>query len=83
MKTGPDRASAGEGGRLDTGQVVDMGGEPVGDRRDMAPDLVELDDTQCLVGPVVLEQRLETRWMFDDVVTRRRCAADMRRRYVT
>ena len=40
-KTEPDRTSAGEGARLNTGQVVDMGGEPVGDRRDTAHDLGE------------------------------------------
>jgi hypothetical protein len=59
-KAESDRASAGEGGRLDTGQVVDMGGEPVGDRRDMAPDLVELDDPQRLVAAVIPQQGLET-----------------------
>ncbi len=52
-------AVAREGGRLDTSEVVDVGGQPLGDRRDMATDLVELDDAQRLVRAVVLQQGLE------------------------
>jgi hypothetical protein len=45
---------------LDTGQVVDVGVQPLGDRRDVTADLVELDDAQRFIGPVVFEQSLET-----------------------
>jgi hypothetical protein len=36
-----------------------MGVQPLGDRRDVPPDLVELDYPQRFVGTVVLQQRLE------------------------
>jgi hypothetical protein len=52
-------AVAREGGRLDAGQVVDMGAQPRGDRRDVSADLVELDDAQRLVRAMVLEQVLK------------------------
>ena len=55
-----DLACRRDGGRLHARQVVDVGGEPLGDRRDVAADLVELNDPQGLVRPVVLEQCLET-----------------------
>lgn len=38
---------------------VDVGVQPLGDCRDVATDLVELDDPQGLIGTVVLPQRLE------------------------
>jgi hypothetical protein len=34
--------------------------QPLGDHRNAVTDLVELDDAQCLVGTVVLQQGLET-----------------------
>jgi hypothetical protein len=51
---------ASDGGRLDAGEVVDVGVEPLGDGRDVLADLVELDDAEGLVGPVVLQQGLES-----------------------
>ena len=37
-----------------------MSGQPLRDRWNMAPDLIELDDAQRLVRPVVLQQGLKT-----------------------
>ncbi len=49
-----------QGGRLHAGQVVDVGVQPLGDCRDVVTDLIELDEAQCLIGTVVLQQCLET-----------------------
>jgi hypothetical protein len=56
---GDIRAVAREGGRLHTGQVADVGVQPLGDRGDVVADLVELD-AQCLIEAVVPQQCLET-----------------------
>jgi hypothetical protein len=37
-----------------------MGVEPLGDGRHVTADLVELDNAECLITAVVLNQRLET-----------------------
>lgn len=58
--SGDISAVAREGGRLDTRQVLDMGGQPGGHRRNVTADLVELDDAQRLLGAVVLQRGLET-----------------------
>ncbi|WP_156690030.1 hypothetical protein [Mycobacterium sp. Marseille-P9652] len=52
-------AVARESGRLYACEVVDMGVQPLGDRREVAVDLIELNDPQRWVSVVVLEQCLE------------------------
>src|SRR5690242_7009807 len=42
-----------KGGRLDTGQILNVGVQPLRDSREVAADLVELDNAQRLVGTVV------------------------------
>jgi hypothetical protein len=37
-----------------------VGVQLLGDGRDVATDLIELDDAQCLIGSVVLQQGLQT-----------------------
>ena len=53
-------AVARDSGRLHTGQAVDVAVQPLGNRRNVTTNLVELDDAQRLIGTVVVQKSLET-----------------------